>query len=148
MAELTTSAGLPYLEIEDAGGCVTVCFRHGQFVPSQTSGSDVIERHEAILALFDRADDGLALREIRAQLNSSCQRTSDQKGFGGVEERWAGAVHWPRSSGPLETHSKPVEVNETPCEPRGLIGVLFPSHPRRTRTWRASQRCVAVSHRS
>ena len=32
MAELTTSAGLPRPEIEDAGGCVTVRFRHGQFV--------------------------------------------------------------------------------------------------------------------
>ena len=68
MAELATSAGLPRPEIEDAGGCVTVCFRHGQFVPSQTSGSDLIERQEAILALLDRADGGFALREIRAQL--------------------------------------------------------------------------------
>lgn len=68
MADLTTSAGLPYLEIEDAAGCVTVCFRHGQFVLSQRSGNDLIERQEAILALLDRADEGLALREIRAQL--------------------------------------------------------------------------------
>ena len=29
MAEPTTSAGLPRPEIEDAGGCVTVRFRHG-----------------------------------------------------------------------------------------------------------------------
>ena len=33
MAELTSSAGLPIPEIEDDGGCVTVRFRHGQFVP-------------------------------------------------------------------------------------------------------------------
>ena len=68
MAELTTSAGLPRPEIEDAGGCVTVRFRHGQFMPSQRSGSDVVERKAAILALLDRAEDGLALREIHAQL--------------------------------------------------------------------------------
>ena len=68
MAELATSAGLPRPEIEDAGGYVTVCFRHGEFVPSRRSGSDVIERQEAILALLDRAEGGLALREIHAQL--------------------------------------------------------------------------------
>ena len=68
MAELATSAGLPRPEIEDAGGAVTVRFRHGQFVTQQRSGNDMIERQEAILALLDRADDGLALREIRAQL--------------------------------------------------------------------------------
>ena len=68
MAELVTSAGLPRPEIEESGDCVTVCFRHGQFVPSQPSGSDLIERQEAILALLDRAEDGLALREIHARL--------------------------------------------------------------------------------
>ena len=68
MAEITTSAGLPRPEIEDAGGCVTVYFRHAQSVPSQGSGSDVIERQKAILTLLDRANDGLALREIHARL--------------------------------------------------------------------------------
>ena len=68
MAELATSAGLPRPEIEDAGGCVTVRFGHGQFVPSRRSGNDLVERQEAILALLGRADDGLALREICAQL--------------------------------------------------------------------------------
>ena len=68
MAELATSAGLPRPEIEDASGAVTVRFRHGQFVPSQRSGSAVIERQNAILALLDRAEGDLALREIHAQL--------------------------------------------------------------------------------
>ena len=68
MAELATSAGLPRPEIEERGDCVTVCFRHGQVVPSRRTGHDLLERQEAILALLDRADDGLALREIRAQL--------------------------------------------------------------------------------
>ena len=67
MAELTSSAGLPIPEIEDASGCVTVRFRHGQPLPQQPTGSRPIERQEAILALLDRAEDGLALREIRAQ---------------------------------------------------------------------------------
>ena len=68
MAELAASAGLPRLEIEERGDCVKVCFRHGQVVPSRRTGHDLIERQEAILALLDRTDDGLALREIRAQL--------------------------------------------------------------------------------
>ena len=68
MAELASAAGLPPPEIEDDGGCVTVRFRHGQFVPQQRTGSGPIEQQEAILVLLDRAEDGLALREIRAQL--------------------------------------------------------------------------------
>ena len=46
----------------------TVCFRHRQAVPSRCTGHDLVERQEAILALLDRADDGLALCEIRAEL--------------------------------------------------------------------------------
>ena len=70
MAELTTSAGLPLPEIEDSGGCVTVCFRHGQFVPSQRDISDLTEQQRAILELLDQSDRALALREIRSQLGS------------------------------------------------------------------------------
>ena len=68
MAELTTAAGLPHPEIEEIGGGVMVCFRHGQYVPSRRSGSILIDRQDAILALLARADDGLTLREIRARL--------------------------------------------------------------------------------
>ena len=68
MAELTTAAGLPHPEVEEIGGGVMVCFRHGQYVPSRRSGSILIDRQEAILALLARADDGLTLREIRARL--------------------------------------------------------------------------------
>ena len=70
MADLAKSAGLPMLEIEDIGDCVTVRFRHGQFVPGRPGALGSTERQEAILALLARADDGLALREIRAQLGS------------------------------------------------------------------------------
>ena len=68
MAEWMTSAGLPPPEIEDGAGCVTVRFRHVRNVLSQHGGSSMIERQEAILALLDRVDDGLARREIHAQL--------------------------------------------------------------------------------
>ena len=69
MAEQTSAAGLPIPEIEDDGGCVTVRFRHGQFVPQQYSGgTSPDERQKAILTLLDRADGGLALRDICAKL--------------------------------------------------------------------------------
>lgn len=68
MAEQARAAGLPTPEIEDDGGCVTVRFRHSQFVPQKSTESTPIKRQEAILALLDRAEDGLALREIRAHL--------------------------------------------------------------------------------
>lgn len=85
MAELTAAAGLPRPEIEDAGGCVTVRFRHEMVAPvrlSATGDSDVggavslgrqgagdlSERQEAILALLDHVGRPLALREIRGRL--------------------------------------------------------------------------------
>ena len=70
MAELTSSAGLPVPEIDDDGGAVTVRFRHSQFVPQPTT-SDVSGpegRREMILALLDRAEEGLTRREIHARL--------------------------------------------------------------------------------
>ena len=124
MAELATSAGLPRPEIEDAGGAVTVCFRHGQFVPSRRIGSDVIERQEAILALLDQAEDGLALREIHARLPLRTSRTSGKKGCGGVEGSWASSVHGTRSSGAVETRPRPVGRYLTPGgSNRGQVGV-------------------------
>ena len=68
MAALTTAAGLSRPEIEDAGGCVTVRFRHGHYVPSKGGQAGLTDLQQAILALLDRADEGLALREIRARL--------------------------------------------------------------------------------
>ena len=69
MAELTSSAGLPVPEIEDDGGAVTVRFRHDVFVPRRSvSEAGPAQRRETILALLDRADDGLARRDIVAQL--------------------------------------------------------------------------------
>ena len=70
MRELTTSAGLPAPEIEDAGGCVTVRFTPGSYVP-RTVEREMSERQRAILALLDGESDGLALREIVPQLGDS-----------------------------------------------------------------------------
>lgn len=67
MAELTVSAGLPYPQIEDVGGCVTVRFQNDRFA-QQHDESKAVEREKTILALLDRADNGLALREIWARL--------------------------------------------------------------------------------
>ena len=68
MAELATFAGLPRPEIEDAGGCVTVCFRDGRFVPPRRDVSDLTAQQQAIIELLEQSDRALALREIRSQL--------------------------------------------------------------------------------
>lgn len=75
MVELAISAGLPHPEIEDTGECVTVCFRHGQAMPSQRDESDLSEQQQAILNLLTQSDRALALREIRSQLKPQ----SDEK---------------------------------------------------------------------
>ena len=64
MAELVRQAGLPVPEIEDSCGGVTVRFWPTRYVPPQLVKRDVTARQQAILALLDRAADGLALREI------------------------------------------------------------------------------------
>ena len=70
MRELATGAGLPAPEIEDAGGCVTVRFRPGRYVPRRVE-REVTERQRAILTLLAEAGAGLALREIVQQLGNS-----------------------------------------------------------------------------
>ena len=70
MAELTAAAGLPRPEIKDEGGCVTVCFRRAQQMPSAPDGNDLAARQKVILALLTHAPEGLALRELHAQLAS------------------------------------------------------------------------------
>ena len=75
MAAVTGAAGLPMPEIEDDGGVVTVRFRHGielrataEFGPM--TGSANLSLSRRVLALLDRADQGLARREIHARLGS------------------------------------------------------------------------------
>ena len=70
MRDLVTDAGLPAPEIEDAGGCVTVRFRPGTFVPSRVE-REVSERQRAILSLLAGARAGFALREIAPVMGGS-----------------------------------------------------------------------------
>lgn len=68
MAELAAGSNLPRPEIEDAGGCVTVRFRPGRYVPPIRVRRDVTDRQRAILTMLDGAPDGLALHEIAARI--------------------------------------------------------------------------------
>lgn len=72
MAELATSAGLPLPEIEDAGGAVTVRFRHDLPLPPSTGrGRSPVEWRELVLTQLRESEDGLTLREIRSRLGSA-----------------------------------------------------------------------------
>lgn len=56
-------------EIEDNGGGVTVRPRPSRYLPPQRVARDLSERQQAILMLLEaKAPEGLALREITAQL--------------------------------------------------------------------------------
>ena len=71
MAEEIAAAGLPPLEIEERGECVTVRFRHGRPVPSGRGGDvHLTEQQKAVLDLLEASDRALALREIRSRLTS------------------------------------------------------------------------------
>lgn len=66
--ELSRQAGLPSPVIEDQGGCVTVRFFPNRYVPPQRVAHDLTERQRHILTLLGGARAGLALRDIRMQL--------------------------------------------------------------------------------
>ena len=102
MAEETASAGLPRPEIEDDGGSVQVCFRHGKTVVQSDGGRGATnrvadpstgqrgmerlnDRLQTILALLDREGHPLALREIRAGLAEPVDETPPAGGSGRVE---------------------------------------------------------------
>ena len=87
MADLATAAGLPRPEIEERGDCVTVRFRRSGYVPLRRGGDELIRRQEAILALLDHADDGLALREIAAGLVSDVTERQVKRALAGLRER-------------------------------------------------------------
>lgn len=76
MAELMTAAGLPRPEIEDVGGSVTVRFRPSHYVPPLRVGHDLTERQRDILTILHANPDGIAFRQIMAQLDSP--RTKQQ----------------------------------------------------------------------
>ena len=87
MAELATSAGLPRPEIEERGDCVTVRFRRSDYVPPRGSGDDVMKRQDAIVALLDDAEDGLALREIVAGLVTDASERQIKRALAGLRDR-------------------------------------------------------------
>ena len=68
MMELATNAGLLVPEIEDIGGCVTVRFRPGPYVPPKRVEREATERQRRILTLLAEARDGIALRELVPRL--------------------------------------------------------------------------------
>ena len=109
MTELATSAGLPRPEIEEHGDCVTVRFRHGPVVPSRRSSHGLIERQEAILDLLDRAYDGLALREILAQIPLRASERQVKRALTALRSRGLAqstgrgpAARWRRTSNSIE----------------------------------------------
>lgn len=70
IAELTTRAGLPRPEIEEAGGCVVVRFRPSRHIPPTRVYTDLTESQRRLLSLFD-VGDPLALREILDSLDDA-----------------------------------------------------------------------------
>ncbi len=89
MAEQARAAGLPTLEIEDDGGCVTVRFRHSQFVPPFITGdiSKPEDRRQLILALLDSVEGGLTRREIHARLGPGVSERQVQRALKKLKDR-------------------------------------------------------------
>ena len=95
MAALTGAAGLPMPEIEDDGGAVTVRFRHGielratvEFGPATGSAELSVARlSERVLALLDRADQGLARREIHARLGPGVSERQVRRALEGLRDK-------------------------------------------------------------
>ncbi len=81
MAELATSAGLGRPEIEGSGDCVMVCFRRGQFVPSQREVSDLTEQQRAILELLDQSDRSIISAERRNNTSRKPRTRSAGRGY-------------------------------------------------------------------
>ena len=68
MAEIAAESNLPRPDIEESGGCVTVRFRPRRYVPPERVQRTVTERQRTILSMLDEAPNGLAVREIVAEL--------------------------------------------------------------------------------
>ena len=87
MAALATSAGLPRPEIEERGDCVTVRFRPADYVARLPAGNDLAERQRAVLAMLERAGDGLPLREIHARLASQTSERQVRRALAALRKR-------------------------------------------------------------
>ena len=69
IAELTQRAGLPRPEIEEIGGCVTVRFRPGRYVPPHRVANDLTDLQRSIMALLDTRREGVPLRDIKDSID-------------------------------------------------------------------------------
>ncbi|MDE2848440.1 MAG: putative DNA binding domain-containing protein [Gemmatimonadota bacterium] len=88
MSDLTSAAGLPMLEIEDDGWCVTVRFRHGQYVPeSGDPGGRSANRCAEVLVLLNRAEEGLTRRDIHARLGSGVSERQVRRALEELRDR-------------------------------------------------------------
>ena len=87
VAELVTSAGLPRPEIDERRDCVTVRFQRAGVVLSGQRDKDLVERKDAILALLDRAEGGLALREIVANLTPDVSARQVRRTWAALRDR-------------------------------------------------------------
>ncbi len=101
MAELAQQAGLPRLEIEDAGGCVTVRFRPSGYVPPHRATRELTERQRLVLAQLAQRPGSLAVREITAALGLSespwkiREDLATLKGLGLVQTSgWGRGARW------------------------------------------------------
>jgi ATP-dependent DNA helicase RecG len=75
MAELTTLAGLPRPEIEEAGGYVMVRFRPSRYEPPQRIGHDLTDQQQTILRILAGGHQ-LTLSRILSELGSPANRRS------------------------------------------------------------------------
>ena len=87
MTDLATDAGLLCPEIEDRANCVTVRFRHPDFVSAGQGENGLIERQEAILVLLDRSAKGLALRDIVALLSPYTSERQVRRALAALSDR-------------------------------------------------------------
>ncbi len=87
MAELSVAAGLPRPEIEDTGANVIVRFRHDRSGPHPPGPNEAAKRQETVLALLDRANEGLALREICARLTLHTSQRQVRRTLAALRER-------------------------------------------------------------
>jgi ATP-dependent DNA helicase RecG len=92
IAELMQQAGLPRPEIEDAGGCVTVRLAPARYIPPQRVARDLTDRQRAVLARLAASRGGLALRDMRQQMEGQA-----------TEWEVRGDLQWLRQLGLVES---------------------------------------------
>lgn len=88
IAEWLSDAGLPNPEIEDAGGCVTVRFRHNsQSLLGQHVRRTLPERQADILHLLSDAADGLSFEEISSRVGSFASERQIRRALDNLREQ-------------------------------------------------------------